>query len=198
MPPGIGYSFAPGAPEQGQGGMRAQAPAGSQPASVKFLNLRLPKQEAPNTIAPMALLQSQGSATPGLDPELIALLLETFKPVPQAPGSNMSQRINVPGHQAPSEDRQQSSSSASVRVNVPGLQGPAPQTSAPPAPYFKIGDTFGGNYGDQILPRPGDGGLYGPPAGGAYRPLDDYTPPAYEPPVQGFDFPSGTDYGYGY
>jgi hypothetical protein len=87
MPPGIGYSFAPGSDDiPMQGGMSggsASAPA----SAVKVLSMRVPKKAASAAIAPQALLQSPGSAGApgGFDPMLLQLLMKAFAP-PQSNG----------------------------------------------------------------------------------------------------------------
>lgn len=125
MPPGIGYSFQPGADQaMGPGGQQGKSVA-PPASSVKVLSYRMPKQDVRGAIAPASLLNASGAAgaaTGGLSPQLLSLLLSAFS----AP---------TPNHVNPPQERPPNS----------GFQGPADQPNFP-TPKFTIGD--GGMFPD--------------------------------------------------
>ena len=152
MPPGIGYSFQPGADQsmQGPGGQggRSVAPPSS---SVKVLSYRMPKRDVRGQVAPSALLNASGGGgqqTGGLSPRLLSLLLSAFSAGPQQ------------AQQGPFGDGGSS--------DPAGVVGPGPRFATP---RFTIGEGGGGPFrlpddlGPAMAAGPGGGDL--PPMGGA-------------------------------
>lgn len=82
MANGYGFSFQPGSNDIAMGGSGASRQA-SPASNIEIRSLRLPKVEAPRSVAPMSLLQSPGSAgaPAGFDPRFLNLLSAAFRPV---------------------------------------------------------------------------------------------------------------------
>lgn len=77
----IGFSFQPGTQAQRPGQSGGGRAGGMTPQqAVRILSLRVPERPSPTAIAPLPLLQSQGSRAPGaqgLD-SMIAALMQSF------------------------------------------------------------------------------------------------------------------------
>ena len=178
MPPGIGYSFQPGADQlmQGPGGQggRSVAPPSS---SVKVLSYRMPKRDVRGQVAPSALLNASGGGgqqTGGLSPRLLSLLLSAFSAGPQQ------------AQQGPFGDGGSS--------DPAGVVGPGPRFATPRftigdggerGPFGDLGPAFamGGQGMGGDVPQHGGGFMSGQPPrssvspGPRYKMLDDSSSP---------------------
>jgi hypothetical protein len=144
MPAGIGFSFAPGSQDiDMQGGGRLGGARAQPGSSVEVKSLRLPKRDAPGSVAPLSLLGSQGGAgaPAGFDPQFINLLASAFGQAPQGQPQGMlwpqmsgmlpqrpqaqqnTQRVNVPGLDSGLSNSAPSAQSAS---NAPPLTWDSP------------------------------------------------------------------------
>lgn len=164
MPQGLGYSFDPGAGQQGQSGQDATGGGFSRMSpqqAVKLLSLRIPER-APGMgrgLAPQELLQSPGSAAAGGGMQsVIQGLMRMMAPGYQSGEAPMGGGLGQPGQAMP---------------------GQLPN-------WGSILQGFGGGGGSQPLPRVipglGEGGPRAPEAPQAPAPQAPYTggpPPAW-------------------
>lgn len=134
----MGFQWQPGKDiPYGQQGKPAVTPTQSP---AKLLSLRLPSREVPQTVAPLSLLQGQGSQGMGAGlPQFLTLLSHLLRD----PNNAIAGGGGFLG-----EDRDPIGGHGTQRMNVPGLQVPgqgspmrmSPTTPSIPTPRFTIGD----------------------------------------------------------
>lgn len=150
MPPGIGYSYAPGAdiPMNGEGQGRAPSRLSPQQA-VKILSLRVPSALPSNAPVARQLLTSPGGSAAGASglQSMIQQLIQGFRPM--GGGSPLPSRPGpVPPMQAPMTGPNQNVSQqpqfiGNIDTPTPGYQQPFFGPTAP-------GQFAGGGFGNDI------------------------------------------------
>lgn len=136
MPEGIGYQFAPSAGDinmqngGGQGGGSAAGGLTPQQA-IRILSLRIPNRSNGRGIAPNALLQGGGAATPGFNvggfDAVIQALMGAFSPQPGSGGGQVTS-AGLPPFQPPAPQQ-----------GGGGMPPPAKPSTQPPPPKIKPG-----------------------------------------------------------
>lgn len=157
----IGYRFQPGVGDVAAGGEATPRP--QNPANIRVLNLRLPHRQAPNSIAPQALLEGGGSAAaPGLGvlelltqlaPQLLAPPAAAPSVPPQAPAAPPQTRQPMAGPPPVAVDN--GMGGGGVRGPAapvvqpspePSVRGPAaPVVQPPPPENIGMDDALWGN-----------------------------------------------------
>ncbi len=149
MPQGLGYSFDPGAGQQGQLGQDGEGGGFSRMSpqqAVKLLSLRIPERPSGHGIAPQALLQSQGGMAAGAPPgpgsmnSIISGLMKMFAPGYQsgeaATGQGQMAAQGMPQGQAMNwgaimQGAGGGNSQPLPRV-IPGIEDGGPRSQPPP------------------------------------------------------------------
>lgn len=164
MPPGIGYSFQPGADDIALSPGGRQRAGLSPQAAVKILSLRVPKQSlGGSALAPRQLLEASGAA--GVPGASLNQLLQALAQMMQPQRNPVAAPLATQAAQASFQQPDSPASLPSFGGFTPQAQSYAPQPSTPlesvsaPPPRFVPADQgppqgFGGGTPEELVTAP--------------------------------------------